>query len=70
MAGLSPLVVQGVKQVLNRQIERSIAENMAESMHSRDGAIEARGLVKRYEEKDRLLDYFYSNGVFPATSSA
>ena len=25
-------------------------------------------LIKRFEEKDRLLDSFYSNGVFPTTS--
>lgn len=48
----------------------SIAENMAESMHIRDGAIEARGLVKRYEGGRVValdaLDLHVASGEFVA----
>jgi hypothetical protein len=35
-----------------------------------DGEALSDWLIKRFEEKDRLLDSFYSNGVFPANLGA
>jgi len=35
-----------------------------------DGEALSDWLIKRFEEKDRLLDYYYSNSAFPTTSSA
>jgi 1-acyl-sn-glycerol-3-phosphate acyltransferase len=57
--------IKGYVRKVHLDVRRYAIDTMPE-----DGAALSDWLIKRFEEKDRLLDYFYSNRAFPATSGA
>ncbi len=57
--------IKGYVREVHLNVQRFAIDEMPE-----DGKSLSDWLIRRFEEKDRLLDYYYSNKVFPTTASA